>query len=431
MSLQSIRTCIVICLCALSAVIGLRSAAGELRDISIHNNANAVELVLITDGENAPSFIEYSGENPRLVFDFKDTLLTESIQQGLISGAYKNLPYPIIAIRAGIQKNKRLRVVADLSENAKYRDHRFQNGMLHVNVVGTGANSQIIITVPTPSLAPRRRSKTQNSQHYASRDTDMRRTHIEPVLSADGVRVHKASMVTGGPKIPTPRLRPSRAYKPVIVIDPGHGGHDPGAVGAAKNKEADITLQAGLELRRQLLATGRYKVVMTRASNRYVDHDNRVLKARKAGADLFISIHADSTDTKSTRGASVYTLADRALDRSKHIVDSQNWISDVDLQDHSKQVGDILVDLAQRKTRNESARFANLLIPQLQRRTNLLANTHRRAGYYVLLAPDVPAVLLELGFISNRSDEKKLKSAAHREKLMTGVTEAINLYFNQ
>jgi len=220
--------------------------------------------------------------------------------------------------------------------------------------------------------------------------------------------------------VPYPRLKPSLVTKvrskPVIVIDPGHGGHDPGAIGVKGTKEKTITTLAAKELQRQLLATGRYKVMVTRSRDIYVDHEERLRIARAGGADLFISIHADSTGSKTARGASVYTLADRAKNRSKRIVNNQNWIMDVDLTQQSDPVGDILVDLAQRKTETQ---------------TKLIGNSHRRAGYFVLLAPDVPAVLLELGFLSNAQDEKLLNSQSHRKKVLRSVTRSINSYFDK
>jgi len=179
----------------------------------------------------------------------------------------------------------------------------------------------------------------------------------------------------------------------VIVIDPGHGGRDPGAIGARGTQEKNITLAASLELKKQLESTRRYKVIITRGDDKYVDHEDRLRIARAGGADLFISIHADSTKSFTARGASVYTLADRSKSRSKDIVANQNWIMDVDLATH-------------------------------------IGNTHRRAGYYVLLAPDVPAVLLELGFLSNSDDEKLLRSKQHRKKLIRAVVSSINTYFD-
>jgi len=234
--------------------------------------------------------------------------------------------------------------------------------------------------------------------------------------------------------VPYPRLSPKGAItlkrKPVIVIDPGHGGRDPGAIGGLGTHEKKITWASAKELQRQLLATGRYKVIMTRTKDVYVEHKERIRIARAGGADLFISIHADSAGNKTARGASVYTLADRAKNRSKRIVNSQNWIMDVDLTEKSDTVGDILVDLAQRSTSSQSEAFADILLEELGASTQLIGNSHRRAGYFVLLAPDVPAVLLEMGFLSNKQDEKLLKNERHRKKVLKSVTRSINTYFD-
>jgi N-acetylmuramoyl-L-alanine amidase len=218
--------------------------------------------------------------------------------------------------------------------------------------------------------------------------------------------------------------------KPVIVIDPGHGGYDPGAIGAKGTKEKLITSAFSKRLADELRRTGQYDIVMTRTKDVYVDHDDRLRLARERGADLFISIHADSTENGKASGASVYTLADRAKNRSKKITHTQNWIVDVDLSEQTASVGDILVDLAQRKTKSHSADFADQLVTELEKTVPLVRNSHRRAGYYVLLAPDVPAVLLELGFLSNIADEKRLNKVSEQNKIMKATIKAINGYFN-
>lgn len=263
------------------------------------------------------------------------------------------------------------------------------------------------------------------------------------IISLDGkvaVTTPAAPKPVTGPRyfknaVPFPRLAPQSAIKPIrkpiIVIDPGHGGRDPGAVGSKGTHEKSITWASAKELQKQLLMTGRYDIIMTRSKDVYVDHEERIRIARAGGADLFISIHADSAGNKTARGASVYTLADRAKNRSKRIVNSQNWIMDVDLTAQSDPVGDILVDLAQRSTATQSEKFADILLNELGSTTQLIGNSHRRAGYFVLLAPDVPAVLLEMGFLSNRQDEKLLNSAAHRKKVLKSVTRSINKYFDR
>ena len=254
---------------------------------------------------------------------------------------------------------------------------------------------------------------------------------VQQAVRAPGARYFKKSQ-------PYPVLKPVNTAKaqgilrkPVIVIDPGHGGRDPGAIGGKGTLEKVITTAAANELSARLRRSGRYTVILTRTRDNYVDHDDRLRVARAGQADLFISIHADSTGNKTARGASVYTLADRAKGRSKRIVNNQNWILDVDLSQQSDPVGDILVELAQRKTESQYDAFAEILLSELKGRTPLIGNSHRRAGYYVLLAPDVPAVLLELGFLSNSKDEKLLNSKAHRDKVLSGVERAINRYMAQ
>ena len=191
-----------------------------------------------------------------------------------------------------------------------------------------------------------------------------------------------------------------------------------------------ITTSVTQQLVQALKATGRYDVAVTRSRDVYVEHEDRLRIARERGADLFISIHADATEDGKASGASVYTLADRSKNRSKKITHTQNWILDVDLSEQTASVGDILVDLAQRKTSSHSAQFATRLVSELKKDIPLVRNSHRRAGYYVLLAPDVPAVLLELGFLSNAQDEKLLKTSAHRNKLMRAVRMSVDEYFS-
>ena len=218
--------------------------------------------------------------------------------------------------------------------------------------------------------------------------------------------------------------------KPVIVLDPGHGGYDPGAIGVHGTKEKVITTSVTQQLVQALKATGRYDVAVTRSRDVYVEHEDRLRIARERGADLFISIHADATEDGKASGASVYTLADRSKNRSKKITHTQNWILDVDLSEQTASVGDILVDLAQRKTSSHSAQFATRLVSELKKDIPLVRNSHRRAGYYVLLAPDVPAILLEVGFLSNARDEARLNKANEQKKIVAGVMRAINGYFD-
>jgi N-acetylmuramoyl-L-alanine amidase len=244
-----------------------------------------------------------------------------------------------------------------------------------------------------------------------------------------GVKVAQAS---AGPRFisaPVKSTKVALPLKKVIVIDAGHGGKDPGTKGAEGN-EKDVTLAAARALKSQLEKSGRYKVVMTRDADVYVDHAVRVQIARRADADLFISLHADSGTDPSLRGASVYTLADRATARSAKFVSKDDWFMQAGSHgDHG--VSTILLDLTQRMTRNRSATFAEVLLERVSDHQPLLRRSHREAGLAVLLAPDVPAVLLEMGFLTNAADEAVLRDPGKSTRLMGSVAEAIDDYFGQ
>ncbi len=223
---------------------------------------------------------------------------------------------------------------------------------------------------------------------------------------------------------------PPLSLKKTVVIDAGHGGKDPGAIGS-NGYEKDVTLAAALALKSRLERTGRYRVVMTRSADVYVPLETRVPIARKSGADLFISLHADSGPTTNTRGASVYTLADRAVARSAKLVSKDDWFMKAGLQG-DRGVSGILFDLTQRSTKNRSAKFAEMLLDRISDGDMmLLRRSHREAGLAVLLAPDVPAVLLEMGFVNNAEDEAFLRDPAGRARLMNAVGDSIDAYFAQ
>lgn len=229
-----------------------------------------------------------------------------------------------------------------------------------------------------------------------------------------------------------PDLRP-KAPVYTVVIDPGHGGVDPGAIGASGSYEKHITLSMSRAIRDALKSFGVYKVSLTRDRDIFIPLRERIRIARDASADLFISVHADAIKNRKIRGPSVYTLSERASDKeAAALAEKENkadLIAGIDLSNNSQEVANILIDLAQRDAMNESARFASLLVGELKRHTKVLRNTHRFAGFAVLKAPDVPSVLLELGFLSNARDERALRNPAYRKKIALGVAKAVNGYF--
>ena len=216
----------------------------------------------------------------------------------------------------------------------------------------------------------------------------------------------------------------------VVVIDAGHGGRDPGAMAITGGQEKDVTLRAALALRDLLEADGRYVVKLTRDSDVYVDHEDRVTKARNWNAELFISLHADAAGSSSVSGASVYTISARGEGRIDREASKNNWIIPIEDGTPERLTG-ILADLVKRETKTRSAEFAELLLPELERAGPVLRNTHRNAGFYVLLAPDVPAVLLELGFLTNAADAKRLQSEKGLDASTRAIKKAIDTYFDR
>lgn len=221
--------------------------------------------------------------------------------------------------------------------------------------------------------------------------------------------------------------------KRIIVLDPGHGGKDPGAIGAyAKTYEKNITLAMGKELKQMLQSKG-YVVYLTRESDIFIPLRQRTKIAQKYKADLFMSIHADSAQNRNATGLSVYTLSDTASDKEAAALAERENKADIiggmDLGGNTKEVNDILISLSQTDTRNKSSKYATYLVQEMSKSVKLVKNTHRFAGFAVLKAPDVPAVLLEMGYLSNRTEEANLRTSSYRKKLAEAVARAVDKYF--
>ena len=230
----------------------------------------------------------------------------------------------------------------------------------------------------------------------------------------------------------TPKRKPS---KRIIALDAGHGGADPGTIGGSGVYEKNITIAAVRIFKKHLEKTGRYTVVLTRDRDVSIALRDRVAAGRNAKADLFISIHADFIKNKAVSGASVYTLSEKASDKEAALLAEKENKADViagmDFSTESPEVTNILIDLAQREAMNEASRFASILVKDLQRTSKVLSRAHRFAGFAVLKAPDVPSVLVELGFLSNARDEKNLRSKAYLRKIAQALLNAMDSYFDR
>ncbi len=227
----------------------------------------------------------------------------------------------------------------------------------------------------------------------------------------------------------------SKREKPLIVIDAGHGGVDSGTISASGVMEKDIVLAFAKKLQERLEQTGKVAVLLTRTDDTFLPLGARVQFGRDHAADLLLSIHADSEHEGSVRGATVYTLSDKASDREAAALAAKENASDLiaglDLQKEADGVTDILVDLTRRETRNFSAAFANGLVGDLASTTRMIKNPRRSAGFQVLRAHDVPSVLVEIGYLSNDQDEKLLTSDEWRSRVADAVTQAVLRFFSQ
>jgi N-acetylmuramoyl-L-alanine amidase len=232
--------------------------------------------------------------------------------------------------------------------------------------------------------------------------------------------------------VPAPAA--ARGAKPLVILDAGHGGIDPGTHGQSGLVEKDLVLSIAKTLRKALESTGRYRVQLTRETDVFIPLRERVNIARAAHGDLFVSLHADSNDHRDVRGASVYTLSEDASDREAATLAEKENMSDiiagVDLTGENSPVASILIDLAQRDTMNRSVRFAETVIGSLPAATMLRPLfPHRSAGFAVLKAPDIPAVLIELGYLTNAKDESEMATEAWRSRVARAISSAIDTHF--
>jgi N-acetylmuramoyl-L-alanine amidase len=382
--------CCAMMLAALAAPVDrarAREQAAQLREVSVsEEGAETIVRIDLSAPRAARTF--FLDGPARLVVDLPDAELGASAPEA--AGLAKR-------IRLAPRDNGAVRVVVDLKEPAKLSPPNGEAGRKIVLRLSPFAQ-EAKRAEPTPP-----RGKAKNQRAAAAPEPE--------------------------PSVPVPprgaRANPQRT----IVVDAGHGGRDPGAAGVYGLKEKQVVLAAALTLKDALQKRG-YHVVLTRDDDTYLPLQDRVRVARDHRADLFLSLHADSHSGAGARGASVYTLSESGGRRARSVMDQQDWDMDLGDAPRSGMVQQILLDLAQRETTNRSADFAQLLIRELGETTPLLRNTHRSAGFFVLLAPDVPAVLVELGFLTNESDKQRLADPKRRRGMMISIADAVDAFFS-
>jgi N-acetylmuramoyl-L-alanine amidase len=394
------RGLVALCLLLLAAVLAPVGAAradetASVRSVAVVERGGATVIELSFDRPAAYQMFSLAQPTPRIVVDFPRLdwrLGSGGRGAGEGAGVVKGF-------RFASNSPETSRFVLDLTGPVALESQGFDNNTLRI------------------ALRP----------GDAARFARVRASGAGPVrLAAATPAVNRTTVASTGAAADARQAR--RPRDTVVVIDAGHGGRDPGAIGPGGTFEKTVTLASALILEDMLKRRG-YRVVMTRRTDVYIPLEGRVSRARAAGANLFISLHADSGSSPDLAGASVYTLSEQGAERSRNLMDNQNWSVAAADRPRPGAVNDILVDLAQRETRNQSATFAQTLMPELAEVGPLLRNTHRKAGFFVLLAPDVPAVLLEMGFLTNAEDEARLSDAGFRRRQMEQVAQAIDAYF--
>ena len=254
----------------------------------------------------------------------------------------------------------------------------------------------------------------------------------EPALISRRLLLAAAALPAVANARPSARPPERAAPLPLVVLDPGHGGKDPGAIGVSGTYEKHIAYAAALDLRGQLLGGGRCRVALTRERDVFIQLADRVAIAQARGAALFVSMHADALADPGVRGASVYTLADTASDAQTAALarreNSADRFGGPAFRDQPPAIATILASLVRQETKVGSARLQHSVVSSFRQDVQLLTNPARHAHFMVLRAADVPSVLIEMGFMSNPKDEAALRTAAHRAQVAAAVRGAIEAY---
>ncbi|MBR6355511.1 MAG: N-acetylmuramoyl-L-alanine amidase [Alphaproteobacteria bacterium] len=380
------------------------AASVKVKDMRLGNQPDGARVVFDLNGK--PQYHVFLLDSPkRVVVDFDDAdieQLKTRVSNQVVAGA-----------RVGTLGGNDKRVVIDLSRAAVVKK-------AFVMAPQEGLGWRLVVDLAMTSDG---NFKTQLGDKYTqTNSTKKPEDEIKPIPTPTYLQE------------PTPVPANSKIRrKRIVVLDPGHGGKDPGAIGSYnKTYEKNITLEMGKELKKILQNKG-YVVYLTRENDIFIPLRQRIKIAQKHKADLFMSIHADSARNHSATGLSVYTLSDTASDQeAAALAERENKadiIGGIDLGGNTKEVNDILISLSQTDTRNRSSKYATYLVQEMSKSVKLVRNTHRFAGFAVLKAPDVPAVLLEMGYLSNRTEEANLRTPAYRKKLGEAAARAIDRYF--
>lgn len=385
-----------------SLLFGGSADAGTIKAITTDHDKVIIEF----DGVvNTASIFGLAGPN-RIAIDVVGAAIGGSSPAG---GAFKN-------VRQGQFQSDTARLVLDLDYPAKVSSGSFSadGKTLTLSIIPTTAAGFLDwLGLGRKDIDPPELFRSKKVSRYE--------------VSAP---IGKAGAARGLPKI----YGPADARLPLVVIDAGHGGHDPGAISPhGGSREKDVTLAIAKATRDELLKSGRVRVALTRDSDSFIVLQDRFEVARKMKADLFMSIHADSAENQTARGGSVYTLSEVASDREAQRLASRENKSDiingVNLGGADVNVSSILIDLTQRETMNVSAGFAKLLLREAEPNMTLRGSAHKFASFIVLKAPDTPSVLFETGYLSNADDAAFLTTVSGRQSVARSISSAVQSHF--
>ncbi|MSP33377.1 MAG: N-acetylmuramoyl-L-alanine amidase [Rickettsiales bacterium] len=403
------------------------SEGAIVKNISFDNKQN-IEVII----NKKSDFKAYNLHDPeRLVVDIANASFDNRFDEN------SNFPSFVTGFRKSKSGNI-LRIVFDLNCKVSIKSSVFQKlkkekfGKILIKVIPEFVNKPpiteesnissdpVILAVLNPNI-PQLENPTQHPSATSLNSPE----EIKYVVKKEGSVI--ANSVVAKP------IAPKKI--PIIAVDAGHGGKDPGTIGDyARTKEKIITLAYARELGKHLMMTKNYKVYLIRDSDEFVPLKRRVEKARRLNADLFISLHANSAADRNVAGFSIYTLSEKSSDKQAELLAQKenraDIIAGVNFGDASGDILKTLIDLSQRSSMNSSSQFANIAIQSVQKSgVEILHNTHRFAGFAVLTAPDMTSILIELGYLSNRQEEVDLNSFTHKRNIVKGLVDAIDEYF--
>ena len=318
----------------------------------------------------------------------------------------------VAGFRHGLFRPGMSRVVLDVSRPVEIQKH------FYLGPDGNQGHRLVLDLAPVAAGGPQAAQLRAESKGWASWFTALQKADGQDSVAA----------------APAPNRKTSK--KPMVILDAGHGGPDPGAIGVSGTYEKNVTLAVAKAVAKQLKASGRYRVRLTRDRDFYIPLRDRYRVAEESEADLFISLHADRIGRSNVRGASVYTLSDKASDKeAARLAAKENksdLIAGVDLSGYDAVVARTLLDFEQGATMEDSWHFAEMLVDGFgKNKVKRLRNTHRFAGFAVLKSPAVPSVLVELGYLSNRRDEKLLRDPSHHKRIARAMLQAVDAYFKR